>query len=118
MNGILPHESSQRSDITTMDLDRNLKNLIHERDSSVSQLARATRIPLQTLHNWLSGQKPRDISQVKKVADHFGISVDSLCFGNGTKDKDQDPIKKYDQEIHAGIFEVVLRPIKKTKETR
>lgn len=69
-------------------------------------------ISVKTLHNWLSDQKPKDLEQVKKVADFFQISIDSLCFGEGIKST-QEAIENYRDEINAGVFEVVLRRVKK-----
>lgn len=96
-----------------MDLSKNLKKLMRAKDVSAAQLSRATKVAGQTIANWLAGQKPRDITQVKKVADYFDVTVDALCFGAVEKHTSDDPLKKYDHEINAGIFEVVLRPLKK-----
>jgi transcriptional regulator with XRE-family HTH domain len=92
-----------------MKLDRKLKRLLAEYDINISQLARATDVPRQTIDNWLSGQEPRSLSQVKIVADYFDISIDELCFGS----RNQKTIEDYGDEINAGVFEVVLRRIKK-----
>ncbi len=88
-----------------------LKRLLSERGVSVTRLAKATSIPQQTLHNWLSGSEPRSLNQVKKVANYLGVTLDYLCFGYEQK---QSPnIETYADEINAGIFEVVLRKVKK-----
>ncbi len=70
-----------------MKLERILKDLLSEKDMTVAQLSRATGIARQTLDNWLSGQEPRSLRQVKKVASHFGVPVDYLCFGEREKPK-------------------------------
>ncbi len=85
-----------------------LKRLLREQDMTVAQLSRQLSIPRQTLDNWLSGQEPRSLKQVKKVAEYFGVSLDYLCFG-----EEEEKIQEYGQEINAGVFEVVLRRIKK-----
>ena len=92
-------------------LKDNLKQLAKDFDISIAQLARETKIPPQTLNNWLSGVEPRSLSQVKRVADYFGVSIDELCFGESSAGG--EPIEKYDEEIKAGIYEVVLRRIRK-----
>ncbi|MBF0361946.1 MAG: helix-turn-helix transcriptional regulator [Oligoflexia bacterium] len=111
-----------------------LKSLIKEHGISVAHLARTTKIPLQTIHGWLSGSEPKSFTQVKKVADYFEVSLDYLCFGatttthvpspppvgrtsatttTATKSAKQEPIEQYSEEINAGIFEVVLRRVKR-----
>lgn len=92
-----------------MELKKVLKELLHKNDLSVAQLARATGVARQTIDNWIAGQEPRSLTQVKKVADYFGVQVDYLCFGQ-TKEK---TIREFEDEINAGVFEVVLRRIKK-----
>jgi transcriptional regulator with XRE-family HTH domain len=100
--------------INIMILAKTLKTLIDQRGLTVSQLARASGVNQKTLYNWMIHQKPRNIEQVKKVADYFKVSVDHLCFGPsrialtdilGTDD------------FHAGEYEVIIRPIRR-KSTR
>lgn len=88
-----------------------LKSLMHEKEITAAQLARATKIAPQTINNWLSGQEPRSLSQLKTVADHFEVSVDYLVYGN--EEKKKGSMKQFEDEINAGIFEVVLRKVKK-----
>ena len=99
------------ADNISMKLDKILKAQLYESGAKVTALSKATRVPLQTLHNWLAGQKPRDIDQVKRVADHFGVSLNYLCFGEIERtDKD---LKDFREEILAGVFEVVIRKPRK-----
>ena len=95
----------------TIKIKTILKKLLHEHDITAAQLARATKIPPQTINNWLSGQEPRSLNQLKNVADYFQISVDCLVYGK--QEKLKEPIDEYKDEILAGIFEVVLRRVKK-----
>lgn len=96
----------------TIKIKTILKKLLHENDFTAAQLARATKIPPQTINNWLSGQEPRNLSQIKAVADYFEISVDYLVYGQ-SEPKSKVLIEKFEEEINAGVFEVVLRRIKK-----
>ena len=91
-----------------MELDKVLRQLLNSRDIRPTTLAKEVGVSAKTIHNWLVGQSPRDISQVKKVADFFGVSLDYLCFG-----KTDGPIESFSEEINAGVFEVVLRRVKK-----
>lgn len=69
----------------TIKLKSILKGLIHEKDITAAQLARSTKIPPQTLNNWLSGQMPRNLDQLKAVADYFQVSLDYLIYGSRSK---------------------------------
>jgi transcriptional regulator with XRE-family HTH domain len=94
-----------------MQLSKILKKLMSDKDLKASQLSRATGVPAQTLHNWLSGQKPRDIDQVKMVAEHFQISLDYLLYGINEK-IEKLSFEQYQNEINAGVFEVILKKIR------
>jgi transcriptional regulator with XRE-family HTH domain len=92
-----------------MELSTKLRSLLAEHRMNITQLSRAVNIPRQTLDNWVSGQEPRSLAQLKKVADYFEITVDELCFGQQIVRK----IDEFTEEINAGVFEVVLRRVKK-----
>lgn len=94
-----------------MELKTILKKLIKEKGLTITALSRSTKVPLQTLHGWLQGSEPKSLKQVKKVADHLGVDLDYLCFGIEPKEQS---IRDFQDEINAGVFEVVLRRIKKS----
>jgi hypothetical protein len=104
-------ETSDLADNALMQLGKILKKKLQDNDVMVTELSRATKVPLQTLHNWLAGQKPRDIDQVKRVADHFGVSINNLCFGE--IEKANRELTDFRDEILAGVFEVVIRKPKR-----
>jgi len=89
-----------------------LKALIAKNDTTVAQVARATKISSKTIYQWLNGQSPRNLDQVKKVAVHFNVTLDYLAFGD--EQKQQNPITDFKDEINAGFFEVILRKVNKT----
>jgi predicted transcriptional regulator len=93
-----------------MQLKTILKKLIQEKGITIVGLSRATKVPVQTLHGWLQGSEPKSLRQVKKVADRFDVDLDYLCFGIKPAKED---FSTFEDEINAGIFEVVLRRIKK-----
>jgi len=93
-----------------MQLNKILKSLLQKRGLSITSLSKDTGIPIQTLHNWLNGAEPRSFSQVKRVADYFEITLDEICYGIKPSN---ELIDSYEDEINAGVFEVVLRRIKK-----
>ena len=82
-----------------MEFKRNLKKLINDKDIKVSQLSRATKIPQTTLQNWIQGHPPKNINQIKAVADYFGVTLDYLCFGISPKTEDLFESKR--EEINA-----------------
>lgn len=91
-------------------ISKTIKELANTKGITIAHVARSTGVPPQTLNNWLAGQEPRSLVQVKAVADFFEVSIEELCFNTKSK-----YLKKYDlcDEINAGIFEVVLRRIDK-----
>ncbi len=94
-----------------MQLSKTLKQLIADHELNVPKLSKSVQISPKTIHNWLAGQAPRDLNQVRKVAKFFNVSLDYLLFAE-TKDRGQG-FEKYTDEINAGIYEVILRRVKK-----
>lgn len=101
----------KRSGQFSMQLKTVLKNLIKNKGITITHLSRASKVPLQTLHGWLHGSEPKNLRQVKAVADYLEVDLDYLCFG--IKPKVDKHIEDFQDEINAGIFEVVLRRVKK-----
>ena len=98
----------------SMELKTILKRLIKERGVSITHVSKVTKVPLQTLHGWLHGSEPKNLRQVKSVADYFEVDLDYLCFG--IKPKSINPrIQDFEDEISTGIFEVILRRVKYEK---
>ena len=95
-----------------MKLSNQLKKLIQQSGTTITVLSKATKVPQQTIHNWISGSRPRDFDQVKKVAEHFKVTLDFLVYGIESE-KTSTPFDSLREEINAGVFEVVLRRVKK-----
>lgn len=95
-----------------MELKSILRKTIQEKGLTVVAVARGAKVPTQTLHGWLQGSEPKSVRQLKAVADYLGVDLDYLCFGIMPK-LESDKIEMLKDEINAGIFEVVLRRIKK-----
>ncbi|MEN0059634.1 MAG: helix-turn-helix transcriptional regulator [Bdellovibrio sp.] len=90
-----------------------LKQLMSERNLSVSQLAKAINCPSKTVQEWLGphGRVPRDLEVLKRLAQHFNCSTHSLLFG------EEDPrgilgdiLEK--TEIHTGLYEITIKKVK------
>lgn len=111
LNGKQATSEEATRPVSGMELKTVLKRLIKERGISIVHLFRAAKVPLQTLHGWLQGSEPKSINQVKKVADYFDVDLDYLCFGIKQRVV-KNKIEELQDEINAGIFEVVLRRVK------
>src|SRR5262245_61474820 len=86
-----------------MKLKENLKRQLKENGMTVTSLSKRTKIPLQTLNNWLAGSKPRDLVQVKIVCDFFKVSFDEMVFGH------HRPSDSGDEILSFGNFDVFLK---------
>lgn len=89
-----------------MKLSANLQHLMKERRIALQLLSKQVAIPPSTIHGWLNGANPRAISELKRVADYFGITIDELCFSEDKKKSDNVIVGKL------GDVELVLRKIK------
>jgi transcriptional regulator with XRE-family HTH domain len=49
---------------------------------SAAELSRKTGIARQVISDWQAGVHPRNLIQLKTIADAFGVSLESLCFGD------------------------------------
>jgi len=98
-----------------MNLKSQLKIYLHHSGLTASQLAKKSSVPKQSISGWLSGNNPRDVRQVKKVADVFLTTVDHLMFGEGLtpEDKTVSLDSLMGDGWISGVFEVRLRRLKK-----
>ena len=94
-----------------MELKTILRRTIQEKGLTIAAVSRRSKVPIQTLHGWLQGSEPKSIRQLKAVADYLEVDLDYLCFG--IKPDKSEKLEAFKDEINAGIFEVVLRRIKK-----
>jgi transcriptional regulator with XRE-family HTH domain len=96
-----------------MNLKKQIKLYLDEKSITASELARNSGVPKQSISDWLAGSNPRDIRQVKKVADVFNVSVDHLVFGDGPIRNDDLHLQtiKIDDWVE-GVFEVKFRKMK------
>lgn len=104
----LERDSMPRSN--DMLIKKILKDLIREKGITITFLSKSTHVPLQTIHGWLQGSEPRSLRQVKAVADYLDVDLDYLCFGIESK---KQAFSEFEDEINAGVFEVVLRRVKR-----
>ena len=92
---------------------KQLKLLIKQNDTSVVKVAKATKLNVKTLYNYLDGRSPRDLKHVKILCEHFKVSADFLLFGLNTgRSPSAEPLKS-DELINFGNFDVFLRKVNK-----
>lgn len=100
-----------------LNLKQQLKLFLSQREMTSAQLSRKSGVSQQVLSLWLKGADPKKMSQVKKVAEVFGTSVDHLCFGSGL-DKEAQKVTELDallgDEWISGLFEVRFRRVRKS----
>lgn len=99
-----------------MTLKKQLRFYLNQKDITASQLAKRSSVPKQSMSDWLSGSNPRNITQVKKVADALGVTIDHLMFGEGegkTSDKSLDIETILNDQWISGLFEIKFRRVKK-----
>jgi transcriptional regulator with XRE-family HTH domain len=97
-----------------MNLRKQLKLYLARNGLSARQLARKSGVPNTTIGDWLAGRKPRNLDQVKRVADVLNTSIDHLVYGEGIqKPKSIDHVDDLigDSWV-SGIFEVRMRRVR------
>ena len=99
-----------------MNLKKQLASLLDHRGMTAAELSRKSGVPKQALSRWLSGQAPKDVSQVKRAADVLRVSVDHLLFGTTVEDgsrKITDISSLVGDDWLGGTFELRIRRVKK-----
>ncbi|HRO66791.1 MAG TPA: helix-turn-helix transcriptional regulator [Pseudobdellovibrionaceae bacterium] len=95
-------------------MHKRLKARLKECGYTVAELSRLSGVPVKTLYHWTTGQQPRKMDHLLKVCAVLKISVEEL-YGQPPP---QVPhiLHNYEKEIHAGLYEVILRPTLTKKE--
>ena len=113
--------TAEKSKLLLMELKlkHQLRLFLEYHEMTPAQLSRKSGVSQQVLSLWLKGADPKKMSQVKRVADAFGVSVDLLCFGDGL-DKEAKRITELDALLDedkwiGGLFEVRFRRVKGKK---
>ncbi len=107
-----PNKELQASDGRIMKLKNNLREVLVRKGMTASDLARLSKVPKTTISDWLAGSSPKNISQLKLIADVLNLSLDELVFGENSKLRKKSIVEEFvENEIYAGKYEVVLRKI-------
>lgn len=120
LRGTQANSSKDRPDdaraVRSMRLKHQLALYLERRDITAAQLARKTGLPKALFTRWLSGQKPKDIDQVKKVAEALNVSLEHLLYGNGIEERPDsigDLGALLGSDWVGGTFELRIRRVKK-----
>ncbi|GEM_PF-2413292 len=95
-----------------MQLAKRLRQLIGQHQLTIPELSRLTGVPVNTLHNWLSGQAPRKLEQVKEVAEFFNVTLDDLIFGQELRIE----ATKLPELLMTGQYEIIIRPTTRRRD--
>jgi len=87
-------------------LRTNLEFLIKRQGLTITKLAGLTGLPKQTIHNWLCGAIPKNLSQIKKLANLFNLLVDELCFTSliEQEQKNLENLSKHKKQLSDEIY--------------
>lgn len=91
-----------------MKLKDNLKKLLKDNNLNVLKLSKISGVPKSTLSDWLAGNSPKNIKQVKLVAEYFNVSVDQLVFSEKPTSHSYNEIQDL---VHFGKYDVFLKKI-------
>lgn len=90
-----------------------LKQLMTDKNLSVSQLAKIINCPAKTVQEWLGphGRIPRDLEVLKKLSDYFRCSIHFLLYGQ------EDPRSLIGEilektEVHTGLYEITIKKVR------
>lgn len=102
-----------------MNLKNQLKHYLEKKDISVTKLSKLSGVPQQTIHDWLTGNsKNPAIGQLHKVCKALNVSLDNLCYGEGSE-KNENRVSDIEallgEEWIGGLFEIRIRRVKDKK---
>lgn len=94
-----------------MSLGKNLRRILNEQRLSVAQLSQKTDIPIKTIYHWLSGQQPRKIEHLFRLCETLNLTIEEL-YDRPKPPSRSLPPDQLEEGIRAGVYEVILRPLK------
>lgn len=71
--------------MNVMKIAKNLEKYLKADEITLNEFSKRVSISPSTIHGWLNGVPPKKLSDLKKVADYFNITLDELCFGEVKK---------------------------------
>lgn len=94
-------------------ISKILKRLMNESGETLASITKTTGVPKSTISEWLANRSPNPIQAVK-VANHLGVSLHYLLFG---EDDSMEPLQKIMKEdFFKGTFEITIKKVKIKEE--
>jgi transcriptional regulator with XRE-family HTH domain len=59
---------------------------MEERKLTIAELSRTSGVGRSTIQGWLHGARPRDLQDVKRVANTLKVTFEFLCLGQEDRD--------------------------------
>lgn len=87
-------------------LGENLKRIFAEKDLKVTGTARKVGMHKSTLHGYCNGVVPRNLIQLRNLADFLGISLGELLFGGA-----ESVVAATNEFAVEGRYEVIVRRV-------
>jgi transcriptional regulator with XRE-family HTH domain len=87
-------------------LGANLKKIFSEKKLSVTETAKSAGMHKSTLHGYCQGVIPRNVIQLRDLAEFLGVDLSELLFGGG---ESAESLKATDIE---GRYEISIRRIR------
>ncbi len=85
-------------------LAANLNRLLADRKWTINSTAKKIRMSKSTLHNYCCGILPKNLENLKDLAELFGISLNELILGH--KENEHSVIHIYSID---GVYEILVR---------
>ena len=96
-----------------MKLGSNLSKVSKKAGLTITQLAKLSGVPVQTLHGWTAGKAVANLQQLRQVATALEVSLYELAFGE--PDPFEKPGEEILKEIFSGDVRVTLHRIERSK---
>lgn len=88
------------------ELSENLKRILSEQNLSLTSTAKQVGMNKSTLHGYCNGVIPRNLAQLKALADFLDVSLTELLFGKG---KESPAIRG--TSLVEGRYELIIRRV-------
>lgn len=87
-------------------LAENLKRILSEQNRSFTSTAKQVGMNKSTLHGYCNGVIPRNLAQLKALADFLDVSLTELLFGKGN----EAPAMR-ETSLVEGRYELIIRRV-------
>lgn len=91
-----------------------LRDLLTKNDMTAKQLSSLIKVSESAVSDWIKEKSvPSDVNAIMRCARVFGVTLHFMVYGEDELNEEGRAIKGKFDEIIAGQFELVLRPLKK-----